>query len=320
MSKDAEPLDDLEYRHAPGTRVHYWARHRVTDLAAVARLVLHLPGILFSLVLVLLLARGLQYVTGVPYGIPTGLWLAAAGVLAFHRPTEALLARYLLRLGHPVPQEAALLGPVWREVTARAGVDGTRYQLWVEESDELNASAAGGHLVIVTRHSLETLPTSQLAAVLAHELGHHAGGHAWTRMLSWWYALPGRLVWKALVGLVRMVPRGRRRTAPTTLLVPAALVGWLTYRTVPHSLGLGLLLLALAALVTVPLLIAAAGRRAELRADRHAAALGFGPPLAEVLMSEPQEDERGLLRLLLSSHPPPRTRLHHLQRHLELQG
>ncbi|MEU8432077.1 M48 family metalloprotease [Streptomyces sp. NPDC029216] len=314
MYDDSEPGDDLDYRHAPGTRVHYRARSRGTDLAAVGRLALQLPGALFSLFLVGLLGRGLQATTGLPYGIPVGLWLAA-GALVFHPPAEALLARYLLRLGRPLPQEAAVLAPVWREVTARAGVDGSRYQLWIEESGEMTASGAGGHLVIVTRHALETLPTSQLAAVLAHELGHHTAGHSWAQLLGWWYALPGRIARWALAAVARSGRRGIKDMPPYAVAVAAGLVALAGYRVLALTFGLPLLLVAL------PLLIAAVGRRTELRADRHAAALGFGPQLARVLAAEPEEeDEPGFLRLLLSSHPHPRTRLHHLQRYLAQTG
>ncbi|MER7199163.1 hypothetical protein [Streptomyces sp. NPDC000188] len=61
--------------------------------------------------------------------------------------------------------------PVWREVASRAGVDGSAYQLWVEESDDINAMAATGHIVGVASHSLGELPTARLDGVLAHELG-----------------------------------------------------------------------------------------------------------------------------------------------------
>lgn len=122
--------------------------------------------------MVLLVSAVLDGSLGLPFWIPTALWLAS-GALAFHRPTEDLLARYLLGLRRPMPPEAARLEPVWREVTAVAGVDGAVYQLWVEESDDLNAYAAAGHIVGVTRFALEQLPSGQLAAVLAHELGHH---------------------------------------------------------------------------------------------------------------------------------------------------
>ncbi|MFG2618477.1 M48 family metalloprotease [Streptomyces sp. NPDC048507] len=309
MDKDSGHGDDLDYRHTPGTRVHYRARNRATDLAAVGRLALHLPGALLGLLLTCLAARGLQSATGLPYGIPLGLWLAA-GALAFHRPTEALLARYLLRLGRPLPDELSVLAPVWREVTARAGVDGGRYRLWIEEGEELMASGAGGHLVIITRRALETLPTSQLAAVLAHELGHHTAGHSWAQLLVWWYALPGRIAWRALAAAARSVRQTVRSVPGYAVVLSAVLLALAACRVLVLTFGLPMLLASL------PFLIAAVSRRTELRADRYAAVLGFGPDLVRVLVEQPEEDGTGLLRLLLASHPDHRTRLHHLRRHL----
>ena len=44
-------------------------------------------------------------------------------------------------------------------------------------SDELNAFACGGHLVVVTTFAIAELPARELAGVLAHELSHHLGMH-----------------------------------------------------------------------------------------------------------------------------------------------
>ncbi|MFE1787283.1 M48 family metalloprotease [Streptomyces sp. NPDC059525] len=310
--------DDLHYRHAPGTRVHYRARQRSADATALGRLALHLPAFLSSLLVVLGTSALSEAWIGLPAWVPTSLWLGS-GALAFHRPSERFLARHLLRLQYPLPAERALLAPVWREVTARAGVDGDRYELWVEDSDQLNALAAAGHIVAVTRQALEHLPPAQLAAVLAHELGHHTAGHSWAGLLGWWYALPGRLAWRgltaAVIRLVR-VASGFSYLAAGILLV---VIGWLALATLTLTYGLPLLLLVL------PYATAAVGRRAELRADAHAAELGFAPMLARMLHDVLADESagtgaRGDLPGLLSTHPDHRTRLHHLQRYLEPRG
>ncbi|MGW2580935.1 M48 family metalloprotease [Streptomyces virginiae] len=312
--------DDLEYRHVSGTRVIYRARQRRTDHTVWLGLALHLPAFLLSLSLVLAVALAFNAWLGVPVWLPTALW-TASGVLAFHRPTEALLARHVLHLHRPLPAELTTLAPVWHEVTARAGVDGSRYELWIEDSEDLNALAAAGHIVAVTRRALQDLPSARLAAVLAHELGHHTSGHSWSGLLGWWYTVPGRLVWRALTlvkpRLVRMA-RGASITAWGLLLV---LVGYLTVITAKATYGLPLLLPVL------PYLTAAVGRRAELRADAHAAGLGFAPVLARLLEQSIAEEDsspdpaRGTGRFpaasrLLSHHPDHRTRLHHLRKYL----
>lgn len=319
------PLDDLEYQIAPGTRVHIKAQQRSADATAFGQLALHVPGFLMSLMVVLLVATLLEALTGLPYWLPTLLW-AASGALVFHRPSEDFFARHLLRLQRPLPHELASLTPVWREVTARAGVDGGRYELWIEDSDHLNAYAAAGHIVGVTRYALENLPKSQLAAVLAHELGHHTGGHAWSGLLGWWYSLPGRIAWQVIRAVTVFVIRFTSFFSYLAAGFVIIFVGLFTLVTITATYGLPLLLLVM------PYLTAAVGRRAELRADEHAAVLGFAPMLAQMLhgvMAQEEHEkhavlvrtgkpftEPGTLDRLLSTHPDHRTRLHHLQPYL----
>lgn len=317
MDDPQAPPDDLEYRNGPGTRVTYRARQRRADHTAWLGLALHLPAFLLSSAVVLAATLALRACLGVPVWLPTALW-AVSGILAFHRPAEGFLARHLLGLRHPVPSELTRLVPVWREVTARAGVDGTRYELWVEDSDDMNAFAAAGHIVAVSRRALRDLPTSRLAAVLAHELGHHTSGHAWSGMLGWWYALPGRVAWRGLARVRPWLIRTARGASGTALSVLVVLSCYLAFATLKATYGLPLLLLAL------PCLTAAVGRRAELRADVHAARLGFGQPLARTLHERLAEESAlpGTARRprfaarLLSHRPDHRTRLHHLQLYL----
>ncbi|MFF2010103.1 M48 family metalloprotease [Streptomyces sp. NPDC058195] len=308
---DAPPPDDLVYEHGPGRRVYYAARQRRMDLTALGQLALALPAFLTSALVVLLIGVLLDIGPGVPFWIPLSLW-TASGALVFHRPTEDLLARYLFGLRRPMPQEAARLEPVWREVTAVAGVDGARYRLWVQESEGLNALAAAGHIVGVTRYALHQLSSRRLAAVLAHELGHHTGGHTWSLLLCHWYGLPGRLVRRAL------------RALALSLVTPARCAFYVAGGVLLLALGgldsaVARMLYGLPLLLALPYLSAAVGRRAELRADRHAAVLGFAPDLAEVLemlhADEPPAQTSVPARLL-ATHPDVPTRLHHLRRYL----
>ncbi|WSQ11204.1 M48 family metalloprotease [Streptomyces sp. NBC_01231] len=318
------PADDLDYRHRTG-RLHFTAHARGLDATALGQLVLRLPGTVMSLLVVLLASSGLEAWLGIPLWAPPLLWLVS-GALVFHRPTEDFLARHLLRLHRPMPAEYARLAPVWREVTARAGIDSRTYDLWIEDSEDLNAYAAAGHIVGVTRFALEHLPTSQLAAVLAHELGHHTGGHVWSSLLGEWYALPGRLAWRLIRSLLALAMIWSRRSSWSATALLLVVVGLVTFTTLQRLYGLPLLLLA------TPYLIAAVGRRAELRADQHAAALGFARELAVVLETMHRAEratgraakaaagrgdaEPRFLDRLLSTHPDYPTRLHRLEPHL----
>jgi len=302
-------------------RVHIRRDQRRTDATAVSSLLLHLPNFLCSLFVV-----GLVSLFFGGFGTVVVLAWLASGALVFHRPTESAIARHLLRLRHPTPQERAKIEPVWREVTARAGIEARNYELWVEDSDSLNAVAAAGHIVGVTRFAMNELPNGELAAVMAHELGHHVGGHAWAGLLGYWYALPGRIAWRFLKAFSGFVFHVSRAFGCIGTAVVVMVIGSIALATVSTLYGLPLLVLA------VPYALAAVGRRSELRADEHAAALGFAPMLAAVLDKLHQQEQRteaaltaanggvkleeSALSKLLSSHPDYYTRLHHLQPYL----
>ncbi|MCW7944876.1 peptidase [Streptomyces hygroscopicus] len=317
--------DDPAHPHHISTdrrRVHITKDQRRTDATAVGNLLLYLPNFLCSLAVVGLVSA---FFGDLAFLVILA-WLAS-GALVFYRPAESALARRLLRLRYPTPQERAKLEPVWHEVTARAGIESRTYELWVEDSDALNAVAAAGHIVGVTRFALNRLPNGELAAVMAHELGHHVGGHAWSSLLGYWYALPGRVAWrflKAFSGFVFTVSRAFGCFGAAFVVL---FIGGIALATISSLYGLPLLILG------VPYALAAVGRRAELRADEHAAALGFAPMLAAVLDKLHQQEQREAAELrarnggahveesalskLLSSHPDYHTRLHHLQPYLE---
>ncbi|MET8244655.1 M48 family metalloprotease [Streptomyces sp. NPDC005202] len=319
--------DDPSHPHHINTdvrRIHISSHQRRTDATAVGNLLLYLPHFLCSFFVVGLVASffgGLAIVVIL-------LWLAS-GALVFYRPAESALARYALRLRYPTPQERARLEPVWREVTARAGVEGRTYQLWVEDSDSLNAVAAAGHIVGVTRFAMNELPNGELAAVMAHELGHHVGGHAWSGLLGYWYALPGRITWRFLKGFAAVFFHVSRAFGCFGVAFVVLGIGGIAMATISSLYGLPLLILGM------PYALAAVGRRAELRADAHAAALDFAGPLAAVLDKLHQQEQQAQAALtaenggvppaesplskLLSSHPDYHTRLHHLQPYLQGQ-
>ncbi|WP_406093647.1 M48 family metalloprotease [Streptomyces sp. NBC_01013] len=317
-------MDDLEYLHAPGKRLYIAARQRRADPTTLGQLVLHLPAFAFSLGMVLVVGRLFELAWGLPLWLPVTLWLVS-GLLVFHRPTEDLYARYVLGFRYPLPHELAKLGPVWREVTGRAGIEGDGYRLWIENTENLNAYAAAGHIVGVTRFAVESLPSAQLAAVLAHELGHHTGGHSWSTLAGRWYGLPCRAAFRAghavLSSTDSVMVRG-------SCLVTAVLLAGSSFMLLgPAAALLGGVPLVL---LLLPYATAALSRRAELRADVHAASLGFAPMLTEVLLAMENAGTptspapgttgpRGAVTRsgpgaqLLASHPDYATRLHRLR-------
>ncbi|MGW5865911.1 M48 family metalloprotease [Streptomyces sp. NPDC055239] len=320
----AEHVQHPEVHVPHAGRVHIAARRRGADVLAVGSLALHLPHAAASLFVVACLAYVLESATGIPLWATVTGWLLS-GVLIFHRPTETFLAHHVF--GHRPPSlvETDQLETVWHDVTTRFGADAATYQLWIAESEELNAEAAAGHIVTVTSAALR-LPPGQLAAVLAHELSHHVAGHSWSALLSNWYALPWRLLWRALRALHQLTLPHRHHQAKEAnrrLILLASLAGLVLLYLFPW-----LFLLAL-----TPWLLAAVSRRAELRADQAAALRGFGPQLVAVLQRFITDEEASKApapvhrygRLfpapsLLSSKPDHHTRLQRLRRQLQQPG
>ncbi|MET8623076.1 M48 family metalloprotease [Kitasatospora sp. NPDC004669] len=299
-------------------RIHLAARQRGADATAIGQLVLQLPHFLCSLAVVAIVSLFLPSPVNL---VLIGLWIAS-GALVFHRPTEKLLARYLFRMRPALHSELTRLEPIWHQVTAKAGVNPEAYDLWIEDHKSVNATAAAGHIVGVTRYALDTLPAAQLAGVLAHELGHHRGGHAWATLLGYWYSLPARFGW----ALFRFVAVIAFRIASVFSLLGALVVGLVS---VVLVVAVAFSFPPLLLLLVTPYLLAAVGRRSELRADVQAAELGFADALIEVFHGFLRDEEEamavaqrenggrdvrpGLGQRLLSSHPDTHTRIRRLE-------
>jgi Zn-dependent protease with chaperone function len=252
----------------------------------------------------------LRPVTGVDTNLVIGVW-TAAGVLVFLPPVEVVLSRALLGFRRPTPDQLAVLQAAWARVCAQAGVRGGRYVLRVQPRAALNAAAGGGHIVGVSATAL-ALPPRYLEAVLAHELGHHIGGHAMMGMLLTWYSWPLR----TLVRISMWV--GRMATLFMTLLRPLA--GVLAVVLLPFALlsCVGSLLVPLVALpVTVSIVVM---RRSELRADVTAARLGYGAELLELYRGWAAREPplpgawRSFKAFFQSTHPRFDVRVRNLER------
>ncbi len=253
-------------------------------------------------------------------------WTASAALILV-RPVEAGLARLLYpSLRRPRAAELARITPALDRVCRRAGTDPHRYLLRVEEKRQVNAFALGGHVLAVTRMALE-LPDDMLEAVLAHEVGHHRHLHPLAIILGWWYLLP----FEAGDRLLRAIRRLTRWLARTFGRLNDRTGGLAGGRAPDGALGMLVLLLVLGVLVVaggvlvVALLVrlatvlsAALSRAGEHAADRHAAELGYGPGLVQVLFLFQQAEfaaprPRGMAALL-RSHPSSQARIDAIRR------
>ena len=80
--------------------------------------------------------------------------------------------------------------PLWAQIAQANGLPASRYVVRVLPTEELNAFACGGHLVLVTSFAVHELTQSQLRGVLAHELSHHLGLHTVAITIGHWLSAP----------------------------------------------------------------------------------------------------------------------------------
>jgi Zn-dependent protease with chaperone function len=269
---------------------------------AFAPVVAMLP---FSLLALFLMWLPLGLATDISFG-----WAIAAfsvtGLSMFVRPFQVLVLTPILGARRATPQEQAVIEPIWSQIAQANDLPSSRYVVRVLPSDELNAFACGGHLVVVTSFAVERLSERQLRGVLAHELSHHLGLHTVAITVGHWLSAP--VVVLARIGFfLENVAHaaagsfGRRTPAIAAIGNIAAVViralSWVFTAALRGSDSLSNLV----------------GHSSEFEADQRAVRMGFGRELAsalrQVLASGTAGRPIGWRARLGASHPPALTRV-----------
>ncbi len=248
-----------------------------------------------------------------PFGLVTDIrywWVlvafATAGVLLFYRPFQVWVLTPLVGARRPTAAEAALIEPLWWQVAQANDVPPTRYVVRVLPSDELNAFACGGHLLVVTTFALSELDERQLRGVLAHELSHHLGLHTVSITIGQWLSVP--VVLLARIGFyLENVAHAAAATfgerSPVIQFVGSVLAVLLQ----------GFSFVFTAALTGADALTNLVGHSSEFEADQRAVRMGFGRELASALRLVLARGDTGRpigwRARLAASHPPARTRV-----------
>ncbi len=232
-------------------------------------------------------------------------WMAS-GVVFFLRPTQKLVLTRLLGARTPTRQELDALHRAWHVVAQANHIPANRFVFAVVDSDDLNAFASGGHLVVVSSWAIANLSREDLSGVLAHELSHHLGMHTVALTAGQWLSIP--IVLLARIGFfVQNIAHAAtdtfaRRSAGASF-VGRAVAGALT---VVSWLFLSM--------ITVSQVIGnATGKGAEFKADETVVLMGFGRELRNalriVIASGNGERATHWRDRLVTAHPPARTRV-----------
>ena len=248
-------------------------------------------------------------VVSIPLDPPYAMFLivvAMGSVVMFLPFTQRVFLTQLLGVRPPDDGELRRLTSATRIVVAAAGTPRRRFILAIDESDDVNAFACGGHVLVVSSFALRHLDDDELTGIVAHEFSHHLGAHTIGLSFAQWFSLPvllcarlgdfvGSAAQRPLQRLSHKGPVGPQIARVLGLL--PAVFSWVFNSTLAVARNLNDLV----------------GRDAEFHADRRVVELGFGRQLARALAHVTQRDSRATARNRLdrvfSSHPPARTRI-----------
>jgi Zn-dependent protease with chaperone function len=247
----------------------------------------------------------LWLVSGVPYWVlPVG-WLVA-GLALLVPSVQALVLGPVFGARKPEPEELAVITPIWRDLAVAANLPQYRYSIRVIDSDELNAFACGGHLLIVTSFALEELSSRELSGVLAHELSHHLGLHTLALTIGHWLSLPVLML--ARIGFYL---QNVARAATDSFASHSAALTAIGH--IVAAILNGVAWVFLAALYASDALSNVVAHGSEFEADRRAVRMGYGRALADALRTVIRlgggHRAAGWRGRLTTSHPPARTRV-----------
>lgn len=243
----------------------------------------------------------------VSVGFGAFLLLAALmSVVMFLPLTQKIFVTRLLGVRSPTAKERAVLEPVVKTVARAARVSPDKFVLAVDDSDDVNAFACGGHILVVSSYSIARLSEHELTGVVAHEMSHHLGAHTVALSIGQWLSLPiiaCARVGFALQGVASRFEVRLRRTSRTLGTVGRGVIAVIT---------------AVAWVFEAALLIGhmvnnVVGKEAEFQADARAVRLGFGRQLsgalAHVMARGTSPRPAHWRERIFTSHPPARTRM-----------
>lgn len=199
----------------------------------------------------------------------------------------------------PSEAECARLEPLWNDVCARADLHPDAYRLRMTDQSTINAFASGDSVVSLDQGMLD-MSDGAIAAVIAHELGHHTKRHIGGIVLAWWYGRPAQFLLSLLMWLIAgILAIGRSCSGCIGMII---LISFFAILVIPAA--------ALYAVLGIStLLLRVLGRKTEFEADANAIDLGLGHEMVEALRHLQGGDgevneKQSFLDRLTATHPP----------------
>lgn len=259
----------------------------------------------FSVLALLVIWAPIGWATRIPFWwVLVGF--VVGGLALFVRPVQIAVLTPVLGARRPTPDEEQRIVPAWAEIAQANHLPVSRYVVRVLPSDELNAFACGGHLVVVTSFAVDELDDAQLRGVLAHELSHHLGLHTVAITIGHWLSVPVVLLARVGVFLHNVGQAAVGSFGRDSAVVHA-------FAALFASAMRAVAWVFTAALRGADALANLVGHGSEFEADQRAVRMGFGRELASALR---QLIDRGTSARpigwrarLSASHPPARTRV-----------
>ena len=253
-----------------------------------------------------------QLFVNVSFVVFAGVWFLLGGSL-FLRPVQRLVLMRLLGARTPTRQENDSLQRAWHVVAQANHIPPGRFVLSVADSDDLNAFASGGHLVVVSSWAIANLSREDLSGVLAHELSHHLGMHTIALTVGQWLTIP--IVLLARIGFyVQNIAHAATDTF-TQGSSGASLIG----KTIAGALTI--VSWVFLSMISISQVIGnATGKGAEFKADETVVNMGFGRELRNalriVIAAGHGERATHWRDRLVTAHPPARTRVARIEAQL----
>lgn len=246
-----------------------------------------------------------QFFADITFPIFAATWLAS-GALLFFRPIQRLVLLRLLGARMPSRAENDALQNAWRPVAQANHIPVGKFVLSVTDSDDLNAFASGGHLVVVSSWAINNLSQQELSGVLAHELSHHIGMHTIALTVGQWLSLP--IIVLARIGFFFQNIAHAATDTFASQSAGASFIGKAVAGALTIVSWVFLSMISFAQIIGN-----VAGKGAEFKADETVVAMGFGRELRDalrlVIASGNGERATHWRDRIVTAHPPARTRV-----------